>query len=313
MLYRSFGKTGWDISAVGLGCWNIGNQWGELDDATVEDIIQTSLDGGVNLFDVAESYGIPNGLSELRLGQALKGKRDNVYIVSKIGHWGKRTGQEIPKTTADMIRACGHACCGRLRTEWIDVMLCHDGGIKDPSIYLEGFRQLREEGFIREYGISTTDLEVLKHFYDMSEGECAVVEVDYSLINRAPEAEFLPFCREKNLGVLVRGPVAMGLLAGKYDADSVFTDPVREKWNKGQPGREAFEQRLAQAEAVKSVVGREAMVETALRYVISHPVQPVVIPGATKALQAAANAAAGAAELSADRLEELRRALAAAD
>lgn len=306
MIKRTFGKTGWDVAAIGQGCWNIGNQWGELSEDTAAAIIHTALDEGMNLFDVAESYGIPNGCSEIRLGRALKGRRDEVYLVSKIGHWGKRTGQEVPKTTPDMIRACGHACCGRLQTSHVDLMLCHEGNIEDPSVYIEGFRALRDEGFIREYGISTDSLEVLKRFVDMSDSECAGVEVNYSLVNRAPEAEFLPYCREQNLGVLVRGPVARGLLAGKYDEDTEFTDPVRESWNAGGQQREEFLEKLAKVRRVEAVIGHEELVTTALRYVISHTADPVAIPGATSTAQAAANAAAGNRVLDDDELAKLR-------
>jgi aryl-alcohol dehydrogenase-like predicted oxidoreductase len=91
---RGFGKTGWSVSAIGQGCWNIGNQWGALSDETADRILRTAYDNGINLFDTAESYADPNGMSELRLGKALKAfPRDKVYVVSKIGHWGKRTGQ----------------------------------------------------------------------------------------------------------------------------------------------------------------------------------------------------------------------------
>ena len=306
MLYRDFGKTGWQVSAIGQGCWNIGNQWGEMSDATAEAVIKAAYDGGMNLFDVAESYGIPNGLSEIRLGKALKGIRDKVFVVSKIAWWGGRTGCMIPKDTADMIRACGHACCGRLRTDYIDVMLCHDANIEYPSVYIEGFEDLKAEGFVREYGISTDSLDVLKNFNDTCGGKCAVVECDYSLINKAPETDLLPYCEENGIAVLVRGPVAMGLLAGKYDANTVFTDTVRGKWNKGEDGRKSFEERLAKVERVRAVAGSDDLVTTALRYVISHAVKPVAIPGATKPGQATANAAAGAETLPEDVLAQLR-------
>jgi aryl-alcohol dehydrogenase-like predicted oxidoreductase len=254
MLYREFGKTGWKISSVAFGGWNISNQWGEMDDATAERIIRAGFDGGMNLFDVAESYGIPNGLSELRVGKALKDVRDKVYFVSKIGHWGKRTGQGVPKTSVDMIRLCGHACAGRLRTEWVDMMLCHEGSIQDPSVYIEGFEVLKKEGFIREYGISTDHLEVLKKFYEMSDGACSAVEVNYSLLNRKPEAEFLTYCREKQLGVLIRGPIAMGVLSGRYNADTVFTD-VRSRWNKDGNMREEYEEFLEKLVKVQDAIG----------------------------------------------------------
>ena len=159
MIYRTFGKTGWRVSVVGLGTWNLGNQWGELSDQEATDILLTAIDNGMNLLDTAESYGIPNGLSELRIGKTLTpSMRDKLIIVSKIGNWGSRTGAPVPKTGVDAIRLCGHACLGRMQTDRIDVMLCHEGSIEDPSVYIEGFDTLCEEGFVRTYGISTNSL-----------------------------------------------------------------------------------------------------------------------------------------------------------
>src|SRR5690606_26590538 len=129
MQHKPFGKLGWPVSAIGLGTWNIGNQWGEIDDVTARATIRAGCDHGMNLFDPAESYGIPNGLSEMRLGQALAGIRHRVYVVSKIGNWGKRTGGGVPKNSVDMIRLCGHAILGRLHTDYLDVVLCHEGNI----------------------------------------------------------------------------------------------------------------------------------------------------------------------------------------
>ena len=306
MLYRPFGKMDWSVSAIGLGTWNLGNQWGEIDDATAEGIVHAAVDNGVNLIDVADAYGIPHGLSEIRLGKALKGKRNGVYIVSKVGHYGKRSGQAVSFTTPDMVRMCGHAILGRLRTHRLDVLLCHEGNIKDPSIYIEGFEALKKEGFIRQYGISTNDLDVLKRFNEMSGESCAVVELDYSLVNREPEKEFLPYCRKNKIAVLARGPLAMGLLSGRYDLDTEFTDSVRKKFNKGEPGREGFEKRLAIVEKVKAAIGDRSLVRTALQYVISHAVNPVAIPGATRVAQAESNAEAGAEALDEDLYKALR-------
>jgi aryl-alcohol dehydrogenase-like predicted oxidoreductase len=305
MLYRPFGKTGWNVSAIGMGTWNIGNQWGEIDDATSWATVRAAFDAGMNLFDTAESYGIPNGLSEERLGVGLAGIRHQVYVVSKIGNWGKRTGQGVPKTTVDLIRLCCHASLGRLRTDWLDVVLCHEGGIKDPSVYLEAFEVLKQRGRIRVYGISTNDLEVLKRFN--ANGTCSVVEVDYSLLNRASEQDLLPYCLEQGIAVLVRGPLRKGLLAGTYDADTVFTDTVRTRFNAGESGREGYLQDVGQVEKLKAVLepGTQ-MVTAALRYVISHPTHAVAIPGCKSPRQAQMNAAAGERNLSAAELAELR-------
>ena len=304
MLYRDFGKTGWQVSVVGMGTWNIGNQWGELDDATAWATVRSAFDHGVTLFDTAESYGTLNGLSEERLGVALAGIRHQAYLVSKIGHWGKRTGQAVPKTTVDMIRLCAHASLHRLRTDWLDVVLCHEHDIEDPSVYLEAFEVLKQRGRIRAYGISTNSLEVLKRFN--VNDTCSVVQLDYSLLNRTPEVDILPYCGEHGIAVMVRGPLAMGLLSGNYSADTVFTDPVRMRWHKDEESQAAFERRVAQVEKLKQVVkpGQE-MITTALRYVVSNPVVSAAIPGAKSPAQAATNAQAGAATLSAAEIDKL--------
>ena len=311
MIYRDFGRTGWKVSAVGQGTWNIGNQWGKMDDARAFAIVRTAFESGMNLFDAAESYGIPNGMSEERLGLALSGIRHQVVLVTKIGHWGYRTGQGVPKNTSDMIRLCAHACLHRLRTDWVDVMLCHEGDIEDPSVFIEAFETLRKRGRIRVHGISTDRLDVLKRYHEMSDGGCAVAEVDYSLLNLAPEAEFLPYCREQGIAVLVRGPLHRGLLSGKHSAQTRFTDSVRVKWHADAKSQAEFEQKIASVEKLKQAAAPgDEMVAAALRYTFSHPASPVTIPGATRPEQVLVNAAAGGRELTPAERHKLLTALA---
>ena len=304
MLYRDFGRTGWKISAVGMGTWNIGNQWGAIDDATSWATVRSAFDSGMNLFDTAESYGLPNGLSEERLGTALAGIRQDVYVVSKVGNWGKRTGQVVPKTTVDMIRLCAHASLHRLRTDYHDVLLCHEGDLEDPDVYLAGFQALQKEGRLRSYGISTNSLDVLKRFN--KEGGCKVVQVDYSLVARAPEAEFLPYCETQKIAVMVRGPLGKGLLSGGYTRQSTFDDDVRSSYNEGGSDRATFERRMDTVDKLRELIEPADMVRTSLQYVISHPTLAVAIPGAKSVEQAAMNAAAGDDELSEAELERLR-------
>ena len=292
MQTKPFGQLGWPVSVVGLGTWNIGNQWGEIDDATAWSTIRAAYDSGMNLFDTAESYGIPNGLSETRLGRALAGIRHEVYIVSKIGNWGKRTGGAIPKTGVDSIRISGHAILGRLRTDYVDVVLCHEGGVEEPAVYLEGFEALKDEGVLRAYGISTNSLDVLKRFN--AEGTCRVVQVDYSLLNRAPEDEYLPYCAEHGIAVMVRGPLAKGMLSGRYDKESTFTDTVRAKWNDDGPARDKFLQQAEQVQRLRDVVEPGAeMVQAAIAFTAGHPAVSITIPGAKSPEQARTNAVAG--------------------
>ncbi len=282
-----------EVSRVGMGTWNIGNQWGEVSESTALATIRAAVDSGINLFDTAESYGIPNGLSEKRLGKALVGIRDRVHLVTKIGRWGKRTGQKVPMTTIDMVRLCTFASLYRLKTDWVDIMLCHEGKkLEDPSVYLEGFELLKEQGYLRAYGISTNRLDILKRFN--VNNTCRVVEVEYSLLNPSPESEFLPYCQEHDIAVLVRGPLDKGLLSGKYTPGTVFTDSVRAEWYANEKKKAKLERKLARVEKLKSVVQPgEAMVTAAIRYVTSHPVQPVAIPEAKSPAQVQTNAKAG--------------------
>lgn len=308
MLTKRFGKLGWEVSAVGLGAWNIGNQWGEVDEATAWNTVRAAYDAGMTLFDVAESYGIPNGLSESRVGLALGGIRHKVLLVSKIGNWGVRSGSEIPKTGVDSIRISGHAILGRLRTDWVDVILCHKGDLADPTVYLDGFEALKDEGCLRAYGISTNDLEVLKRFN--REGTCSVVQVDYSLLNRAAENEFLPYCQEQDIAVMVRGPLAKGLLSGRYGDDAVFGDSVRASWNPGGAEQDQFKARVARVRRLSELVSPgEEMVQAAVRYTFSHDAVAVSIPGAKSAAQARTNAGAGDRQLTGEELASLREAV----
>lgn len=312
MLYRPFGTLGWNVSAVGMGTWNIGGQWGAVSDAQAFATIREAFDHGITLFDAAESYGVPHGRSEELLGVALGGIRHRVTVVTKIGNWGKRSGDPVPKTTTDLIRLCAHACLYRLRTDWIDVLLCHEGDLEDPSVYLETFDILKQQGLIRAGGISTDDLEVLKRFNE--HGGCDVLQVRYSLLDRRAEEELLPYCEEHGIAVMIRGPLAQGLLSGRYDRDTRFAedDMVRAKWNPGAAQRENYLARIAQVERLAAHVDPGApMVEAALRYTFSHPALPCTIPGARTPEQAATNATAGAAELDAALRRRLLQAVGA--
>jgi myo-inositol catabolism protein IolS len=303
MLYRNFGTTGWNVSSIGMGTWNIGNQWGEIEESTALETVRSAFDHGVNLFDTAEAYGIPQGLSEERLGKALKGIRDRTYIITKVGSWGRRTGEGLPKNV-DTVRLCLQASLFRLQTDWVDAVLCHEGDIEDPTVYLEAFEELKAKGNIRAYGISTNDFDVLKRFN--VNNTCRIVEFDYSLLNRKAEAQMLPYCMEHGIAVLVRGPLAQGLLSGKYSTDTVFTDTIRAKWHKNEAKQLKLKRDIEAVAAIQANLPPNAeMAATALRYVISHGAQPVAIPGARSPQQAMMNAQVGNELMSVEERELL--------
>jgi aryl-alcohol dehydrogenase-like predicted oxidoreductase len=306
MQNRTLGKTGWRVSAVSMGCWNIGGQWGDVSEETARATIHRALECGVNLFDTADAYGTIPGGSEEILGRALRGTRDRVILASKAGNYARRPGAPLPFTSWLHVKLCCEATLFRLKTDSLDLLQCHLGNASEAEteVFLEGFARLKEAGLIRAWGVSTNSVEVLRRFN--AGGDCATCQLDYSLLNRAPEQELLPYCRENNIGTLIRGPLAQGTLAGKFTRDHRFTDSVRAGWNDG-PGRERFLQRLDTVEKLRFLAtdGRP-LAHAALQYVLAHPAVSCAIPGARSPEQAAANAAAADGALTPQEVERAR-------
>ncbi|MGC9451647.1 MAG: aldo/keto reductase, partial [Oceanipulchritudo sp.] len=125
MKYRTLGKTGWNVSAVSMGCWGIGGQWGPVEEKDAIGAIETARDCGVNLFDTADAYGM--GRSEELVGKVLGKRPDDVYIATKVGNWGRRFGDELQFKTVHSITECCHASLYRLNTDRIDLYQCHIG------------------------------------------------------------------------------------------------------------------------------------------------------------------------------------------
>ena len=304
MEYRRLGKTGWDVSAVSFGAWALGNQWGELSDETAHRTVRAALDAGINLYDTADNYGPL--LGEERLGKALGSERPNIYIASKVGHLLYRQGHPQNYTHPLHIVSACHASLHRLGTDYIDLFQCHDEDPPHPEVYLEGFEILRDQGKIRHFGVSSGIPDVIAKFD--AGGECAIAQIEYSIVRRGPEKAALPLCRERDIGTLIRGSLGQGVLTGKYDADARFEDFVRQGWNSGRR-RELFLAELAVADAVGALCepGR-GMVDLALAFVLAHPAVTCAIAGAKSPAQIRANAAGAGAALRPGELDRIRSA-----
>src|SRR5215211_239121 len=174
MQYRRLGKTGWQVSTISMGCWGIGGQWGPVEEAEAIRTIHAALDLGVNLFDTADAYG--SGVSEELVGKALRGRRDGVYIATKVGNFGRRQNVPLSYTSPLHIYLCCDASLGRMKIDTIDLYQCHIGDLADPSIFLEAFERLVEQGKIRAYGISTNSLPVAQAFNH--DGNCAAIQLN---------------------------------------------------------------------------------------------------------------------------------------
>jgi myo-inositol catabolism protein IolS len=304
MLYRTLGKTGWQISAIGFGAWGIGGQWGPVDDSSALQTVRAAHEAGVTFFDTADIYGEPQGRSEELLGRALHPVRDQVHIATKVGNWASRFGHIIPFTHPSHIELCCDASLGRLKTDHIDLYQCHVRFPPDPDIYLDAFEALRRKGKIRAGGISTDSLRVVREFNRRN--SCFTVQLDYNILDRTAENGLLPYCRENGIGVIARRPLATGVATGKFSRETQFSDAMRRGWNTGSE-REEF---LRRAEIVEQLRFLErpgrTMAQAALQFALAHPAVSVAIPGARTPEQARANAAAADSTLDPAELERVR-------
>lgn len=282
-------STGWSVSALSLGCWALGGQWGPIDRATIEVTLGRAVDAGINLFDTADGYGV--GASEEALGRFLAGKRHRFFISTKAGYWAMRQGHRLAYTHPLHVKLCCDASLHRLRTDYIDLYHCHieQATPAETEVFLTAFADLLAAGKIRAFAVSTNQPDVARGFH--RDGRCAAIQFDYSLLHRTAERELLPWCAANNLGTIIRGPIAQGILTGKFTPETIFSDQVRESWNSGA-GRERFLLRLREVENWRRLAAGRPLVAYALRALLEQPGVTTLIPGAKSPAQLDAQLAA---------------------
>ena len=288
---RILGKTNITVAEMGLGLWAVqGSEWGKADDKESLEAIEKALEMGVNFFDTSDVYG--DGHSEELLGQAMKGRRGKFVVSTKIG-WKGFTDGHSGYTTVDKLIAGIESNLKRLQTDYLDILFDHINFHESTMpVFVEGFAKLQKQGKLKGYGVSTSDFEYLKKFN--ADGGCSVVQIDYSILNRTPEADILPYCAKEKIGLVIRGPLAMGLLAGKFTKDSKFEEgDFRRNWIEKPDQNKVFLEDLAKVEKLKAVAGGKSLAQLALQFTLAHPAVSVVIPGAKNPQQVEANVSAG--------------------
>ena len=290
---RILGKSGTAVTEIGMGLWAAGGgQWGTTDDNEIFDAIDFALDSGVTFYDTADVYG--GGHSEELLGTAMQGRRDKFIVATKIGWQGfdGEAGQSA-YTSVDKLVAGVESNLRRLQTDYIDVIQSHIN-FREPTmeIFLEGFQKLQREGKVRAYGVSTSDFEYLQAFN--ADGGCATLQIDYSILHRMPESDILPYCQANNIGVIVRGALAMGILTGKFSLDSQFEEgDFRRGWAEDPAQRVFYVDDLAKVEELRPLADGRTMAQLALQFTLAHPAVTTVIPGAKNVRQMRDNIQAG--------------------
>ena len=208
MQYNTLKRSGLKISEVSFGCMSL-----KADVKDNDAIIGKAISEGINLFDTADLYD--KGSNEQLLGNALKGKRNDVLISTKVGNRWKEDGSGWDWTPRKnyILKAIDDSL-KRLQTDYIDLYLLHGGTIEDPEDeVIEAFERLTDLGKIRAYGISSIRPNVIREY--VSRSNIAAVMTQYSLLDRRPEEETLSLLQKNEIGVLARGTVASGLLADK--------------------------------------------------------------------------------------------------
>ena len=303
---RRLGRCGIQVSAMGLGCWAIGGPfwagddavgWGEVDDNESIRAIHRALHLGVNFFDTADVYG--TGHSERVLGRALASHRDQVVIATKFGNTFDETTRQITGSDAspEYIRQACEASLQRLNTDYIDLYQFHlnDYDPNQAGAVRDVLEELVTEGKIRQYGWSTDFPERARVF---AQGpNCTVVQHQMNVLDDA--GPMIALCEQVDLASINRGPLAMGLLTGKYRADSkLASDDVRgdqsPAWMKyfkdGRPNPEW----LKKLDEIREILtsGGRTLAQGALAWIWARSERTIPIPGFRTVAQVEENTAA---------------------
>lgn len=290
---RKLGKTGLSVTEIGVGLWAAGGDaWGKTEDGKILSAIDHALDYGVNFYDTSDVYG--DGHSEELLGQAMIGRRDKFIVATKIGWKGfDHSNCRSAYNTVGKVVEGVEFNLKRLKTDTIDIIQNHIN-VREPNmeIMLEGFQKLKKQGKIKAYGVSTSDLNYLKAFTEA--GGCDTLQIDYSILNRTAEKDIFPYCRKKNIGIIIRGALAMGILSGKMHPNSRFEEgDFRKNWLTDPEQYNIFKNDLEKMEILKHLAEDQTPAELALRFVLSNPDISTVIPGMKSPNQVKINVNAG--------------------
>jgi aryl-alcohol dehydrogenase-like predicted oxidoreductase len=291
--YRRLGRTDLQVSEIGFGAWGIGgnkhgHSYGPTDNAESLKAITRAFELGCTFFDTADIYG--HGLSEKLLAQALQPHRHNCIIATKVGN-DFYHGPVRKNFDPDYIREALAKSLQRLKTDYIDLYQLHN----PPLMMLERgehyavLEALKQEGKIRFYGVSVHD--AYEGTMAIQTGKPDAIQMVYNLLRQEAAEELLPLAQEHNVGLIVREPLASGMLSGKYSAANTFpTGDVRAQWPQEYL---ALQTQLADKLRFLALPNQRTLVQAALRFVLDAPEVSVVIPGSKTVAQVEENMATG--------------------
>jgi len=298
MQSRSFPALHTTVSEIGLGAWQLGGDcWGQIDDAQAEAILQAAVGAGITLFDTADVYG--DGLSERRIGKFLRETKPNVRIATKVGRAGVLGGG--PNCTREAVRAHVLASRERLGVEAIDLIQLHcvPTAVLGEGTIFEWLRELQQEGVVRSWGASVESVE--EGLLCLTQPGCASLQVIFNVLRPRPGDLLIPRAQQLGVAILVRLPLASGLLSGRYTKETTFPAGDHRTFNRDGQGFHVgetfngipFEIGVDAVDHLKAdLTNGMSMADAALRWILDHPGVTTVIPGATRPDQVVRNATA---------------------
>jgi aryl-alcohol dehydrogenase-like predicted oxidoreductase len=326
---RRLGRSGIEVSALGMGCWAIGGTWtfngapagwSEVDDSESLRALHRAFDLGVTFFDTAANYGA--GHSERLLAQAFGSRRDEVVIATKFGYAVDEDAREVdsygsPENDSDVaghLRGDVEASLKRLESDYIDVYQLHVWGLElDRALEARDvLEQLVAEGLIRTYGWSTDRADAVREFSTLP--GCGVVQQGLSVLDD-DNAELLAICEELDLASINRGPLGMGLLTGKFTPNSTFAEDDQRHgaaWHPGFRDGKPTAEWLDKLAAIRDVLTSEGrtLAQGALAWIWARSGRTVPIPGFKTVAQVEENCGALAkGPLTPEQMSEIDRIL----
>ncbi|WP_187260893.1 aldo/keto reductase [Pontibacter beigongshangensis] len=295
MQYRKLGKTGFNVSEIALGTWQVGGRWGDpFSEENAARIINQAIDAGVNFIDTADVYS--DGLSEAAVAKVVKNRSEEVFIATKCGR------QIQPHISAgytpESLTAYVEASLRNMKRDTIDLIQLHCPPTEvyaRPEIF-ETFDRLKEQGKIRNLGVSVELVE--EALMAMQYANVTTIQVIFNMFRLKPAQELFSKAKENNIGIIVRVPLASGLLTGKMTQATSFGSEDHRNFNRNGEAFDKgetfsgvdFDLGLEAVEELKKLFpGQEPLAAWALRWVLMFPEVSTVIPGASRPEQVSSN------------------------
>src|SRR5215207_3337741 len=297
MQSRTVGRIGRDVSEIGFGAWQVGADWGEVDEETALETLRAAADAGATFFDTADVYG--DGRSE-RLGGRLLRERAGLHYATKMG---RRMEQTVANYSPEHFREWNDRSRENLGVETLDLVQLHCPPTDlyyHPEVF-EDLDRMVQEGRIAAYGVSVERVEEALKAIEYP--NVATVQIIFNPFRQRPAGLFFAEAARRGVGIIVRVPLASGLLSGKYTRETAFAADDHRNYNRQGEAFDVgetfagvpFEEGLDAVEELRGLVPDGAtLAQLALRWILMHDAVSTVIPGARSPEQARGNAEAAA-------------------